>query len=131
MSLRAVPIAVAVVLRDDQVLIGPRPDNAELQGVWEFPGGKVETNEQPAAAVVREVREETGLEVTVSRLLVEVSHDYGSRPLELSFFECRCADSSAVPRQPFRFVPIASLADYRFPAANRAVLNRLGDRFNA
>ena len=57
----ATPIAIAVVLHNDCVLIGVRPAGATLAGLWEFPGGKIEAGETPNEAAERECLEETGL----------------------------------------------------------------------
>ena len=119
-------IAVAVVRRNDHFLIGLRPAGAELAGLWEFPGGKLEGGESLEAAAIRECAEETGLRIRVlQQLLVEeISYDHGD--LKLHFFLCEPLDTCQVPRSPFQWVARRNLASYKFPAANQAVLERVG-----
>ena len=118
-------IAIAVVQRGQQLLIGPRADDLPLGGHWEFPGGKVEPGETPPAAAIRECLEETGLAVEVIQLLGRHCHDYDHDRVELYFYACRTRDTAAQPATPFRWVPRLQLADYVFPEANRQILNRL------
>jgi len=79
-------IAVAVVRYGDWVLVGERPQNVPLAGFAEFPGGKVEPNEPPESAAVRECREEAGIEIEVIGNLAVVEHEYDHGPLRLHFF---------------------------------------------
>ena len=70
--------AVALVDVDGRVLLAQRPDGKAMAGLWEFPGGKVEANETPEAALIRELREELGIDTAESCLapLSFVSHAY-------------------------------------------------------
>ena len=120
-------IAVAVVMDRGRVLVGVRsPDAADAPSLHEFPGGKVEGGESPAAAARREVREEAGLEVTIGALLETASAASRSGPIEIVFLAAQPVDTNAVPLLPFEWVPIDRLADLTFPAANRGVLERIG-----
>lgn len=127
-------IAVAVVRRGDEYLIGQRPSGATLAGYWEFPGGKVHPDETPAQAAVRECLEETGLCVRVAEPLAVVEHEYRHGRLELHFFACVPCDSGeprfGLPSVPsaaaaYQWTPAARLGDYEFPAANVAVVNHI------
>lgn len=118
-------IAVAVVLRGDHVLIGRRPPGVPLAGLWEFPGGKVQPGETPAAAAVRECQEETGLAVEVMHEYTSVTHDYPHGRVELRFFQAAPLVGAQSPRAPFRWVSLADLNRYEFPPANAALLTEL------
>jgi 8-oxo-dGTP diphosphatase len=72
--------------RDDRVLIAERPPGKHMAGRWEFPGGKVAAGETEGAALVRELREELGVEVTGCRPLMRLSHEYDDRIVELSMW---------------------------------------------
>lgn len=118
-------IAVAVVEHQGKYLIGRRPGDAPLGGLWEFPGGKVRREELPEQAAVRECAEETGLNVEVCGELPTVFHDYPHGRLELRFFACRLVGTAETPRTPFRWVPAGDLLRYAFPPANAALIQQL------
>ena len=118
-------IAVAVVERDDFFLVGPRPSHVPLAGLWEFPGGKVEAGETPAAAAVRECREETGLDVEVVAPYPRSTESYSHGTVDLHFFACRPVDTAQPPREPFRWVPRAELSKLEFPTGNRELIRLL------
>ena len=65
----AIDVAAALVFRDGKLLITQRHPDAHLGGLWEFPGGKREPNETFEACLIRELREELGIEVSVSELV--------------------------------------------------------------
>ncbi|MCS7167003.1 MAG: NUDIX domain-containing protein [Gemmatales bacterium] len=115
------PIAIAVVRRGNEVLVGVRPEDSPLAGFAEFPGGKCHPGEAPESAAVRECFEETGLHVQAVRRLCEVEHSYAHGRLYLTFIECE-AVADAEPRGSFRWVAIPQLRHYRFPEANARVL---------
>ncbi|HEY2841425.1 MAG TPA: (deoxy)nucleoside triphosphate pyrophosphohydrolase [Pirellulales bacterium] len=122
-------IAVAVVERDGQFLIGQRPPGVALAGLWEFPGGKVEPDESAPEAAARECLEETGLPVEPVGELSKVTQQYAHGLVEISFIACRpIGDGSASSMRlhsPFRWVARTDLARYEFPAANAAIVERL------
>ncbi len=94
------PLPVVCALLEDetgQVLVAQRPASKHLGLKWEFPGGKVEAGEQPAAALARELREELGCEVTALEPLPRSQHDYGSVVIEMIPFVCRLAPGSPPP----------------------------------
>lgn len=117
-------IAVAVVQRDGQFLVGRRPAGVPLAGFAEFPGGKVKAGEAADEAAARECLEETGIEVEVMDLLATVEHEYPHGMLCLYFFSCRVA-RKATPCGTFRWVSPEELLQLEFPPANRKVLERL------
>ncbi len=124
-DVHAVAVAIAVVEQDDRVLIGQRPAEVPLAGYWEFPGGKVRRGESPEQAALRECREETGLEVYATGGFPSSIHQYDHGRVELHFFRCLCVGQTTKPMKPFRWVPRADLAKYRFPEGNHELLKLL------
>jgi 8-oxo-dGTP diphosphatase len=119
-------IAIAVVEWDGKYLVGKRPAGATLEGFSEFPGGKIESGEPPDAAAVRECREETGLLVDVSRLLLVHEQYYQHAQLRLHFFSCRpMTIPPATLTEPWRWVSTPELLQLTFPPANQPLLESL------
>lgn len=78
----------AGILMDEagRVLITERICDGPFNGLWEFPGGKIRSNESSLEALVRELAEEVGIEVIESRSLMSLRHDYSDRSVEIEFF---------------------------------------------
>ena len=120
------PIAIAVVEHDGRYLIGQRPPGVPLAGLWEFPGGKIQSGETPEAAAVRECLEETGLSVEPLFQYPMHVHEYDHGRVELHFIACRpLVGNPLAPHPPFCWVVRQSLATYMFPAGNRDLLYQL------
>lgn len=90
-------VVCAVLVRDGRVLLARRPAGKHLALKWEFPGGKVEPEESPVAALIREIREELGCEIEVIEALPPCLHDYERGTIELLPFVCRLAAGSSEP----------------------------------
>lgn len=69
-----------------RVLISERLCDGPFNGLWEFPGGKIADDETAAEALSRELAEEIGVEVTGSRLLMSLRHEYSDRTVKIDFF---------------------------------------------
>lgn len=122
-----VPVVCAVIERDGLILLAQRPPNKLLPLKWEFAGGKVEPGEDPAAAIVREIREELGCTVTIRRALPPFTHDYGRVVIEMIPFICALAPGSPAPH-PHEHVAIAwakldDLVTYDLAAADFPVID--------
>ena len=79
-------VAAALYHRDGRILIAERPAGKHMAGRWEFPGGKIAPGESEQDALTRELEEELGVEVTVSRPLMRLKHSYDDRDVELSLW---------------------------------------------
>ena len=121
-------IAVGLVEHDGRLLIARRHEEQMLGGLWEFPGGKQERGETLEATVVREMREEVGLEVRVVRRACTVRHAYSHFRITLTAFHCVPvgAPQAAPCERPLAWVPRERLGDYPFPKANHKVFAALG-----
>jgi 8-oxo-dGTP diphosphatase len=82
-------VAAAVIRHEGRVLLTRRMEGAHLAGMWEFPGGKVEDGEDPEVTVVRECREECGIEIAPSDILDVTFHRYPKKDVLLLFYACR------------------------------------------
>jgi len=120
---------VAGVLRDAQgnILLAQRPVDKHLGGLWEFPGGKCESNESAVDALSRELHEELGLTQIHSRPLIQVRHDYGDKKIFLDVY--LVTDWQGEPTgkegQPLSWVSLKEMERYDMPAADEPIIKAL------
>ncbi len=101
----------AIIVRDGLVLAARRSRPAELAGKYEFPGGKVEAGEQPEAALVREIREELGVEVGVDAELESLSGHWPIGPtMNLRVWFCELVEDEPAPGESHDQIVWCSLA---------------------
>lgn len=121
--------ACALVDLDGRVLIAQRPENKEMAGLWEFPGGKVETGEAPEQALIRELHEELGIAVKVDCLapFSFASHAYSHFHLLMPLYVCRKWQGQPQPRehQALAWVFPPKLRDYPMPPADAPLVPML------
>ncbi len=123
--------ACALIDTDGRVLISQRPEGKSLAGLWEFPGGKVESGESPEQALIRELEEELGIVTKVACLapLTFASHSYETFHLVMPLFVCRRFEGIATGRegQQIRWVKPKMLRDFPMPAADEPLIPYLVD----
>ena len=124
----AIHVAVAAIVNsDDEVFIALRPDHVHQGGLWEFPGGKVEAHEDVSVALVRELKEEVGIDVRTSKPLIQIHHDYGDKRVWLDVHLISEFDGKPHGResQEVRWVAKQQLRTYTFPQANYPIISAL------
>ncbi|OYU38093.1 MAG: 8-oxo-dGTP diphosphatase MutT [Pseudorhodobacter sp. PARRP1] len=123
--------AVALIDPEGRVLLAQRPEGKSLAGLWEFPGGKVEPGETPEAALIRELKEELGIDTWKSCLapLTFASHSYDDFHLLMPLFACRRWEGIPTPQegQNLAWVRPQNLRDYPMPAADLPLIPILRD----
>jgi 8-oxo-dGTP diphosphatase len=124
-------VACALIDADNRVLIAQRPQGKTLAGLWEFPGGKLEANERPEPALIRELHEELGITVQESCLapLTFASHAYDDFHLLMPLYICRRWDGTVTGRegQNLAWVRANKLRDYPMPPADIPLIAHLTD----
>tara|TARA_Y100000591_G_scaffold328299_1_gene354510 strand:- start:223 stop:1365 length:1143 start_codon:yes stop_codon:yes gene_type:complete len=112
-------VVVGVVIHDNQLLIAKRPDDKMLGGLWELPGGKIESKESPEQALQRELKEEVNLDVCVGKKLVSVKHAYSHFKINLHAYECEIIRGIPVALSAIeiKWVFFDDLKQYAFPKA--------------
>lgn len=123
--------AVALIDGEGRVLLAQRPEGKSLAGLWEFPGGKVEPGETPEAALIRELKEELGIDTWRSCLapLTFASHSYDDFHLLMPLFACRRWEGIPTPQegQVLEWVKPGRLRDYPMPPADLPLIPVLRD----
>lgn len=124
-------IACALVDADHRVLIAQRPQSKTMSGMWEFPGGKLESGESPEDCLIRELREELGIETWKSCLapLSFASWDYSDFHLLMPLFVCRKwqGEPMALEHAAIKWVRPNRLRDYPMPPADAPLIPALID----
>lgn len=123
--------AVALIDADGRVLLAQRPEGKALAGLWEFPGGKVEAGERPEEALIRELKEEVGIDTWSSCLapLTFASHAYEDFHLLMPLFACRRWQGTPQPREGQRlaWVRPRDMGSYPMPPADLPLIPILRD----
>lgn len=119
-------VAAALYNEQDQVLVAQRPEGKAMAGLWEFPGGKMEPNEGPEAALIRELREELGIDVGVGCLapLTFASFPYPTFHLMMPLYAARKWKGTPTGQegQALKWVSKAELRDLAMPPADEPLV---------
>ncbi len=126
MSLIHVAVA-AIVNSDNEVLIALRPDHVHQGGKWEFPGGKLEDDEDVFDALKREIKEELNINVEEASPLIKIKHHYDDKSVLLDVWRIDrySGDPAGIEGQPIRWLKIDELMPDEFPIANRPIIRAL------
>jgi len=123
--------ACALIDRDGRILLARRPEGKPMAGLWEFPGGKLATGETPEQALIRELKEELGIETETSCLapIAFASCDSGGFHLLMPLFVCRkwTGIPAAKEGQDLRWVKPQGLLEFDMPPADRPLAAQLRD----
>ncbi len=87
-----IEVTCAVIMEGNRVLAAQRSEHMSHPLKWEFPGGKLKTGENPEGCIIREIREELGVEISVIQLLPTVKHEYSDQTVKLIPFVCRISE---------------------------------------
>lgn len=122
-----IPVVAGLIRKDQQVLLGQRPENNSLPGAWEFPGGKIEKGESPEEALARELDEELGIQAQVGPLRLACTHSYGEVSILILFFDVLYWKGEPKPKHHMQieWVKISDLPSRSIPEANRKILPRI------
>jgi mutator protein MutT len=124
-SLPRKQIGVAIIINDrGEILIDRRLDQGAMANLWEFPGGKVEPGESFEECVIREIKEEIGLDIAIEQHLATFDHDYPQFHLTFGAYHCSvvAGEPKAIACQEVRWVTPKELSNFNFPEANYVLI---------
>lgn len=122
-----IDVTAAVIRKNGNVLIAQRASGQHLEGLWEFPGGKIENGETPEACLKRELFEEFGIDVSIGRFIAESCFCYNHKNIWLLAYEVEYLDGnfSLNAHSQISWVGLDQLANYSFAPADIPILEEL------
>ncbi len=119
-----VDAAIAVIRSDDKFYIQQRPQEGLLAGLWEFPGGKKENNEQIEETLQREIYEELGVKLSDSQFLTKVKHNYTQFSVTLHVYTCQITDKIEETKT-VRWVDLDEIQTFAMPSGSARIVDKL------
>ena len=122
-----IPCGVALIRRERQFLISQRNVDDTFGSFWEFPGGKKNPGESFENCVIRETREELGIEIAIERKYMEIKKEFKEKIIWLNFYLCSylSGDPQPIECQKVLWADVADLKNFDFPPANEQVIENL------
>ena len=120
-------VAAAVIERGGEFLLAQRPEGKPYSGYWEFPGGKIEPGEEPRAALVRELREELGIEARPQAEVMTLTHEYPDRVIDLVLWSASITQGTpaGLDGQQLKWVECRNLGNERLLPADEPFITAL------
>ena len=104
-------VCAAVIRRNGKILLCSRPDGKHLEGMWEFPGGKVDAGESDGECLCREIKEELSLDIFVADQIYRISHKYPEKEVDIRFYRAFASDENqkiiAMDNQQYKWVEVS------------------------
>ena len=129
MKLPVIPVASGIIIKDNKILIGLRSKKDQGGGLWEFPGGMIELEESELSALIRELKEELGINVSVQQKVMQYIHRFKNTLYDISFFEINSFEGEVKMNvhDAIRWVDLGSLKDYLFISGDLLFIDKLID----
>lgn len=129
--MKKIEVVAAIIHQGDSVFIAQR-GYGEFEGLWEFPGGKIEDNESHEEALIREIKEELCLNINIEQHCCTIDYDYPSFHLTMHCYFCSALDNSPtlLEHKATNWVKISELDDVNWVPADKLILKYILDRFN-
>ena len=122
-----IKVVCGIIWKEGKVFITKRKPEKSLGGFWEFPGGKLETDENPESALIRELEEEIGMQVKILNFFSSKIHHYETFSIELIAYECDFIHASfrLTDHDESEFVNPKDLTNYKIAPADLFIVDQL------
>lgn len=122
---------VAAIIRNNQneIFIAQRNQNKSQVGLWEFPGGKIEPNETENQAIIREIKEELDMNITVIDKYTEIIYEYPDKTINLIALNCQINDNhyALLEHQDCAWTVPSNLKNYEFASDDKIIISKLNN----
>jgi len=125
--IRDIHAVIAIIKKGNKYFIQKRPAKGLLADMWEFPGGKIELGESKKQALTRELKEELGVELRLSKHLFDVKHFYTQFRVNLSVFECALKNGLIID-ETHKWVSFNNFSKYPMPSGSAKIIEKLLDK---
>lgn len=120
---------VAAIIRNNQnkIFIAQRNQNKFQWGLWEFPGEKIESNETETQAIIREIKEELDMDITVIDKYTEIIYEYPDKTINLIVLNCQINENhyALLEHQDYAWTVPSNLKNYEFAPADKIIVSKL------
>ena len=125
-----IPVVAALIFdAQNRIIITRRPQGTHLAGMWEFPGGRIESGEASEQALLREISEELALDIKVGQLYLQDVFEYENKIIDISFFMCSqdnpIQEPQALEVAEWKRVRLSELEQFEFPPADKELIRQL------
>ncbi len=120
-------VVAAIIVNNGKILITKRSNKMKLGGMWEFPGGKIEPDENEKQCIIREIKEELFLDISVSRHFLNSQHKYEFGNVNLSSYICKIENGNIklTEHENYNWVSIDELINFNFVPADECIVKKL------
>lgn len=128
-----IDVTCAIIIIDKKILATRRARGLHLEGMWEFPGGKIERGETAEECIVREIREELNVEIRIFKSLMPVEHHYPEKSIRLIPFLCEITSGNLIltDHSEFRWLSSEEIDLMNWAAADREIIHLNREQFMA
>lgn len=94
--MKSIEVVASVIVKDNKILCCKRGPGRDLEGYYEFPGGKIEVNETKEEALIREIKEELNIDIIINKYLTTINHEYNTFNLTMHVYICSLINENPI-----------------------------------
>lgn len=120
-------VVAAIIIDNNKILIVRRSDKMKLAGMWEFPGGKIEQGESEEQCIIREIKEELNINISIHRHFLNNKYKYEFGEIYLSSYICKIENGSIKlsEHDDYKWISVNELINFKFAPADESIVKKL------